>query len=119
VQPRARDYAARDFNRHLKVEQGWKPASVNLALAAVGHFNRFLGLSPAIVSREPLAHTAARALSIDDQRALVGAAEDAKPRDRAIVVLLLYTALRLSELVMLDARRADVGAQGPARCACR
>jgi hypothetical protein len=54
----------------LKVEQGWKPASVNLALAAVDHFNRFLGLGSAIASREPLAQTAPRALSIDDQRAL-------------------------------------------------
>jgi site-specific recombinase XerD len=78
---------------------------VNLALA-VDHFNRFLGLGPAIVSREPLAQTAPRALSQDDQRALVRAAEDSKPRDRAIVVLLLYTALRLSELVALDV--ADV-----------
>jgi hypothetical protein len=40
------------------------------------------------VSREPLAQTAPRALSIDDQRALVRAAEDCKPRDHAIVVLL-------------------------------
>jgi len=48
-EPRARDHAARDFKRYLKLEQGWKPASVNLALAAVDHFNRFLGLGPAIV----------------------------------------------------------------------
>jgi hypothetical protein len=26
VEPRARDHAARDFKRYLKVEQGWKPA---------------------------------------------------------------------------------------------
>jgi hypothetical protein len=65
VEPRARDHAARDFKRYLKLEQGWKPASVNLALAAVDHFNRFLGLGPAIVSREPLAQTAPRALSED------------------------------------------------------
>jgi len=81
---------------------------VNLALAAVDHFNRFLGLGPAIVSREPLAQTAPRALSADEQRALLRATEDAKPRDRAIVVLLLYTALRLTELVTLDV--------GDARC---
>lgn len=30
--PRARDYAARDFKRWLKGERRWKPASVNLAL---------------------------------------------------------------------------------------
>ena len=111
VQPRARDHAARDFKRYLKLEQGWKPASVNLALAAVDHFNRFLGLGPAIVSREPLAQTAPRALSEDEKRALVRAAEDAKPRDRAIVVLLLYTALRLSELVMLDVADARLSAR--------
>jgi len=38
---------------------------VNLALAAVDHFNRFLGLGPASVKREPLAQAAPRALSID------------------------------------------------------
>lgn len=54
---------ARDFKRHLKVERGWKPASVNLALAAVDHFNRFLGLGPASVKREQLAQAAPRALS--------------------------------------------------------
>ena len=69
VGPRARDHAARDFKRHLKLERGWKPASVNLALAAVDHFNRFLGLGPAIVSREPLAQAAPRALSVEEQRA--------------------------------------------------
>jgi integrase/recombinase XerC len=111
VEPRARDHAARDFKRYLKVDHGWKPASVNLALAAVDHFNRFLGLGPAIVSREPLAQTAPRALSQDDQRALVRAAEDSKPRDRAIVVLLLYTALRLSELVALDIADARLSAR--------
>jgi integrase/recombinase XerC len=111
AEPRARDQAARDFKRHLKLEQAWKPASVNLALAAIDHFNRFLGLGPAIVSREPLAQTAPRALSEDEQRALLHATEDAKPRDRAIVVLLLYTALRLSELVALDVGDARISAR--------
>jgi integrase len=89
--PRARDYAARDFKRHLKGERGWKPSSVNLALAAVDHFNRFLGLGPANVKREPLSQAAPRALSEDQQRDLIRAAEDSRPRDRAIVILLLYT----------------------------
>jgi site-specific recombinase XerD len=100
--PRARDYAARDFKRHLKVDRGWKPASVNLALAAVDHFNRFLGLGPANVKREPLAQSAPRALSEDEQRALLRAAEASRPRDRAIVTLLLYTMPRLHELAALN-----------------
>ncbi|MEA2130507.1 MAG: hypothetical protein QOJ85_3398 [Solirubrobacteraceae bacterium] len=82
LEPRARDHATRDFQRSSR-SSSWKLASVNLALAAVDHFNRFLGLDPAIVSHEPLAQTAPRALSIDDQRALVRAAEDSKPRDHA------------------------------------
>ena len=111
VDPKARDYAARDFKRHLKVERGWKPASVNLALAAVDHFNQFLGLGPANVKREPLQQTAPRALAEDQQRALLRAAEDSKPRDRAIVTLLLYTALRLHELVALDVADVAISAR--------
>ncbi len=110
-EPRARDHAARDFKRYLKLKQGWKPASVNLALAAVDHFNRFLGLGSAIVSREPLAQTAPRALSGDDQRALLRETETGRPRDRAIVVLLLYTGLRLTELVALDVGDARISAR--------
>ena len=100
--PKARDYAARDFKRHLKVDRGWKPASVNLGLAAVDHFNRFLGLGPANVKRESLAQAAPKALEVEQQRELLRAAEASRPRDRAIVTLLLYTALRLHELVALD-----------------
>jgi site-specific recombinase XerD len=101
-EPRARDFAARDFKRHLKLERRWAPSSVNLALAAVDHFNRFLGLGPAVVSREQLTQAAPRALGEDEQRALLRAAEGTAPRDRAIVVVLLHTALRLSELAALD-----------------
>ena len=52
TEPRARDHAARDFKRHLKVERGWKPSSVNLALAAVDHFKALsLGSCPQPQSR--------------------------------------------------------------------
>lgn len=67
-----------------EVDRGWKPASVNLALAAVDHFNRFLGLGPANVKREPIAQAAPRALTIDQQRDLLRAGEASLPRDRAI-----------------------------------
>jgi site-specific recombinase XerD len=109
--PRGRDHAARDFKRHLKVDRGWKPSSVNLALAAVDHFNRFLGLGPANVKREPLAQAAPRALSEEQQRALLRAAEASRPRDRAIVTLLLYTALRLQEVVALDVDDVSISAR--------
>jgi site-specific recombinase XerC len=61
------------------------------------------------VSRSPRA--APRALSIDHQRELVRAAQDSRPRDRAIVTLLLYTALRLNELVSLDVDDVSLSAR--------
>jgi site-specific recombinase XerD len=109
--PRARDFAARDFKRHLKVDRGWKPSSVNLALAAVDHFNRFLGLGPANVKREPLVQAAPRALAVEQQCELLRAVEASKTRDRAIVTLLLYTALRLHEVVALNVDDLSISAR--------
>ena len=56
----ARDYAARDFKRFLKSERALGPASVNLALAAVDHLYRQLGLGRANVRRESLPVAAPR-----------------------------------------------------------
>ena len=39
----ARDGAVRDYKRHLKAVERWKPASVNLALAALDSFYTHLG----------------------------------------------------------------------------
>ncbi len=100
--PRARDLAARDYKRFLKVERGLGPASVNQALAALDHFFRFLGLGAAIVQREELPRAAPRALSVEEQRLLLRAAEESSPRDRAIVGLLLFTGVRLSEAAALQ-----------------
>ncbi len=33
--PHVRDWAARDYKRHMKTEARWAPASVNQALAAI------------------------------------------------------------------------------------
>ncbi|MDQ6803648.1 MAG: tyrosine-type recombinase/integrase [Actinomycetota bacterium] len=98
----ARDWAVRDYKRHLKAVERWKPASVNLALAALDSFYTQLGLGRPIVRREDLAKGAPRAISEEEQRRLLRIGERAKARDRAIVVMLLYTGLRLAELVALD-----------------
>jgi integrase/recombinase XerC len=106
--PFARDYAVRDFKRYLKLERRWAPASVNLALAAVDHFYRFIGLGTADVARERLPQAAPRSLDRDQLLAFVRAAERASVRDRAIGLVLAYTGLRLSELVALDLDDARV-----------
>jgi site-specific recombinase XerD len=100
--PRARDYAARDFKRFLKSEWMLGPASVNLALASVDHLYRHLGMDRANVRRERLPQTAPRALAREEQRLLLRAAERGEPRDRALVVVLLFAGLRISEAVALD-----------------
>jgi integrase/recombinase XerC len=123
--PFARDYAVRDFKRHLKLERRWSPASVNLALAAVDHFLRFVGVGAAEVSRERLPQAAPRALEGDELLAFVRAAGRAAARDRAIGLLLACAGLRLSELVALDlddarvsGRKAVVGGSARARVIC-
>lgn len=100
--PRARDYAARDFKRHVKLERGLGPASVNLALSAVDHFYRHLRMDRANVRREELPRVAPRALDRDEQRLLLRAAERADARDRALVVLMVFTAVRIGEAVALN-----------------
>jgi site-specific recombinase XerD len=98
----ARDWAVRDYKRHLKAVERWKPASVNLALAALDSFYTQLGLGRPVVRREDLPARSPRALSEEQQRRLLRMGGRAPARDRAIVVVLLYTGLRLAELVALD-----------------
>ncbi len=112
----ARDYTVRDYRTHLLTAGRAKPASVNLALAAVDHFYRFIGLGPADTRREQLPQAAPRALDADQTRRLLRAAERTATapggiRDRAIVTLLLFTGLRIAELVALDVGDLSISAR--------
>lgn len=111
VAPRTRDVAARDYKRHMKVDRGLSPASVNQALAGMDHLFRFLGLGAAIVRREELPRSAPRALDVEQQRLLLQAAEESTARDRAIVALLLFTGLRLSEAAALQVADVRISAR--------
>jgi integrase/recombinase XerC len=75
---------------------------VNLALASLDALYRCLGLGRPNVRREKPAQAAPRALDEDAQRRLLRAAEAAPVRARALVMLMLFTALRISEAVALD-----------------
>ena len=102
-EPHARDYAARDYKTALKVAHHAKPSSVNLALAAVDHFYRFLELPPPQVTREDLPTLAPRALEPPEQKRFLRAVERCvSVRDRAIALLLFYTGLRISECAALQ-----------------
>lgn len=101
-EPHARDYAVRDYKTALKVVHHAKPSSVNLALAAVDHFYRFLELPTPQVAREDLPTQAPRALEPAEQKRFLRAVERCSfARDRAIALLLFYTGLRISECASL------------------
>ncbi len=109
-----RDYILKDYKRYLKQELKASPSSVNGALAAADSFFQFLGLPPTKVKREQLPAEAPRALSKDEQRRLLHAAARARrPKDRAVVTLMLNTGIRISECAALNFD--DVYAQGRKR----
>ena len=97
-----RDWAVRDYKRHMKQHKGWSATTVNQALAAIDNFYRSRQMGSPDVAREQLPQVAPRALDETEQRKLLRAVERLpSARDRAIVTLMLYTGLRLSELTAL------------------
>ncbi len=101
--PFACDYAVRDYKTYLKAQGKVKPASVNLALAAIDHFYLFLGLDQPRVKREDLPAQSPRSLNPEEQKAFLRAVERTPSvRDQAITRLLFYTGLRLSECAALN-----------------
>ncbi len=110
--PHVRDWAVRDYKRHVKIDARWAPASVNQALAAIDNFYRSLGAGRPEVPREDLPQLAPRALAESEQRRFLRAVEASpSPRDRAIATVFFYTALRLSELAALELGDVSVTAR--------
>lgn len=100
--PLARDHAARDFRRYLQVERKAAGSTVNLGLASLDALYRCLGLGRPNVRRDKPAQAAPRALDEAGQRRVLRAAEAAPIRPRSLVMVMLFTALRISETVALD-----------------
>jgi integrase/recombinase XerC len=86
----------------LQVEKRAAASTVNLALASLDALYRCLGMGRPHVRRDKPALAAPRALDEVGQRRLLRAAEGAPVRARALVMLMLFTALRISETVALD-----------------
>jgi integrase/recombinase XerC len=100
--PLARDHAARDYRRYLQVERRAAASTVNLALASLDALYRCLEVGRPNVRRDKPPQAAPCALDETEQRRLLRAAEAAPIRARSLVVLLLFTALRISEAIALD-----------------
>jgi site-specific recombinase XerD len=110
--PHVRDWAVRDYKRHVKTAKHWAPSSVNQALAAIDNFYRSLAAGRPEVPREELAQVAPRALEEKDQRRFLRIVEASpSPRDRSMATVLFYAGLRLSELAALDMADVEMSAR--------
>jgi len=112
TEPHVRDWAVRDYKRHVKTAKRWAPASVNQALAAIDNFYRSLSAGRPEVLREELTQVAPRSLEEADQRRFLRIVE-ASPssRDRAMATVFFYAGLRLSELAALDMADVEMSAR--------
>ncbi len=96
--PHTRDYVARDYTQYLKLHIKSSPQTVNAYLTAIDSFFAFLGLGKANASREDLPNLAPQALTLKEHREFLRAVERCKkPRDRAVAILLINTAIRIGE----------------------
>jgi len=112
VDPHVRDWAVRDYKRHVKTAKRWAPASVNQALAAIDNFYRSLAAGRPEVLREELVQVAPRSLGEADQRRFLRIVETSpSPRDRAMATVFFYAGLRLSELAALDIADVEMSAR--------
>ena len=98
-----RDWAVRDYRRHLQAVKKARPATVNSALAAIDDFYRRRGLGPANARRVDIPGSAPKALSLKDQTRFLRCVERcASPRDRALALVPFYAGARIAEVVGLD-----------------
>lgn len=101
--PKERDFAVRDYKLHLKRSLKMQPTSVNSALTAIDHFYQFLGMERVKVKREDLPQLAPRALTKEEQKRFIRAAERCKrAKDSAVAFLLFYSGMRIGECTALD-----------------
>lgn len=98
-----RDYAVRDFRRHLMTERKLAVNTVESYLSAISTFyDVHLGIGKPKVPRLGKTEPTTKALTEDQLRKALRAAERRGSRDYAIARTLFGTGIRVSELVALD-----------------
>jgi site-specific recombinase XerD len=103
--PAARDWAVRDYRRHLLQDGPVKRSVVyaNSALTAIDDFYLRRGLGKAAIERDELPRRAPRALEEKARIRWLRAVETTtSPRDRCIALIPYYAGARISEVVRLD-----------------
>jgi integrase/recombinase XerC len=102
-EPLDREFALRDYLRHLRADLRRSPSTVNGVLAALNSFFVWRGLGPSTAKSARLPRQAPRALSAEEVRRLLRAAERRRsPRDLALLVTMLATGIRRAEVAALD-----------------
>jgi len=97
-------HVLKNYKRHLKQADKSSPATVNAHLTAIDHYLQFLGAKLPEIPREDLPQAAPSALSRDEQQRLLRAVVGCRRSlDRAVVLLLYYTGIRIGECAALDA----------------
>jgi integrase/recombinase XerC len=110
--PDARDWAARDYRRHLQTVAKRKPSTINAHLTAVDDFYRRQGLGPAKVKRAEIPPAAPRALGTRDQLRVLREADRAPSvRDKALAYTAFYAGTRIAETVALDVEDVTMSAR--------
>lgn len=99
---RNRDGTVRDYRTHLQTVLRRRPATINLALAAINDFAVRRGLGAPAVARLSLPPTAPRALSPAENLRWLREVERRPTRDRVLAYLGRYAGLRIGERVALD-----------------
>ncbi len=112
----------REYRRHMKINEGWTPATINRRLQAVRKFYSF-AMGTGLTESNPASEVQLiprpepnppRALAPEEVASLFQAIQEGRPslvkRDHAIVQLLLQTGIKLGELTGL--RLSDVQLRG-------
>lgn len=111
--PTARDWAVRDYRRHLKRDRRTATSTINNHLAALDDFHTRLGLGTAAVRREDVTRrTAPRALDARQARRYLREVEQcSSARDRVVALLPYYAGLRVAEIAALNTGDVAISAR--------
>lgn len=111
--PTARDWAVRDYRRHLKRQARAATTTINNHLAALDDFHTRLGLGAAAIRREDVnRRTAPRALDARQARRYLREVEQCpSARDRVIALLPYYAGLRVAEIAALNVGDVAISAR--------
>jgi integrase/recombinase XerC len=111
--PLQRDAATRSYKDFLRSQQQIGPASINASMSALNHFYLFLGVGASLVEREIAERPQPKILSQAEVEKLQQAATNNRSdRDRAIVLILLCTGIRVYECANLATSDVHADSQG-------